>query len=89
MHFMNDYYSLGIVADAEACRDTDAVLSLNLQGVPLKQCLLAVTDAMGGKVCFVVRDYGILATTPQRAMEIYAPTIPADIPLLASAVPQE
>jgi len=84
-----DIYGCGVVLDAGVVASASIVTYLNMSQVPFEQALLAVTDATGGRICFVIRDYGILATTPERAMEIYAPTIPADIPVLASVVPEE
>jgi len=50
----------------------------------LRDVLLALAD-QHESLCFVIRDYGILATVIERAETMVAPTIPADIPLYVPA----
>jgi len=53
--------------------------SVNLTQKPLRALLLLLADRY--KLCFVFRDYGLFVTTPERAVRMYAPTIPEDTPL--------
>jgi hypothetical protein len=80
--FISEYVEMNIVIDV-GLPAADKPVSLKLDNVPLKDGLMALADAYGD-VCFVIRDYGIFATTADRAMTINAPTIPANIPLLVS-----
>jgi transposase-like protein len=80
--FISEYVGLNIVIDV-GLRAADEPASIKLEDVPLKDGLMALADAYGD-VCFVIRDYGVFATTAERAMTINAPTIPANIPLLVS-----
>lgn len=80
--FISEYVEMNIVIDV-GLPAADEPVSLKLDNVPLKDALMALADAYGD-VCFVIRDYGIFATTAERAMTINAPTIPANIPLLVS-----
>lgn len=66
------------VMDIEA--DSPAKLTLKLGSTSVRNVLLALSDQSDG-ICFVIRDYGILVTTRERAESINAPTIPEDVPL--------
>lgn len=79
LEFVSDYVSVNIVLDV-GLSAADQPVSIKIQDVPLNDAFLALADICGD-VCFVVRDYGIFVTTPQRAATIEAPTIPPDIPL--------
>jgi hypothetical protein len=50
--------------------------------IPLRSLLLAIADQIDG-MCFVVRDYGILVTTTERAWSLPGATIPAEVPFRA------
>ncbi len=78
--FIGDYTEVNIVLDV-AINAADEKVSIKLSDVPLADCLMALSDAYGD-LCFVIRDYGVFATTTERAMTINAPTIPANVPLL-------
>jgi hypothetical protein len=80
--FISEYVGVNIVMDV-ALRAADEPVSLKLEDIPFRDALLALADAYGD-VCFVIRDYGVFATTTERAMSINAPTIPANVPLLVS-----
>jgi len=54
-------------------------ITINLKNVPLRSALAAVTDANPDLV-FVFRDYGVFATTRDRAVSIAGPTIPENVP---------
>jgi hypothetical protein len=57
-------------------------INLSLRGsVPLRNVLQALADQYD--FAFMLRDYGILVTTPDRARELNAAVIPSDIPLNA------
>ncbi|MCL4691381.1 MAG: hypothetical protein KJ060_02590 [Candidatus Hydrogenedentes bacterium] len=78
--FIGEYSEVNIVLDV-AINAADEKVSIKLSNVPLADCLMALSDAYGD-LCFVIRDYGVFATTTERAMTINAPTIPANVPLL-------
>lgn len=78
--FIGEYTEVNIVLDV-AINAADETISIKLSDVPLADCLMALSDAYGD-LCFVIRDYGVFATTTERAMTINAPTIPANVPLL-------
>ncbi len=80
--FISEYVGVNIVMDV-GLPAADEPVSVKLQDVALKNALLALVDAYGD-LCFVIRDYGIFATTTERAMTIDAPTVPANVPLLVS-----
>lgn len=80
--FISEYVGINIVMDV-GLQAADEPVTVKLQDVPLKNALLALADTYGD-LCFVVRDYGIFATTLERAMTINAPAIPANVPLLVS-----
>jgi hypothetical protein len=62
----------------------EILVTLSLKsGTTLRNALLAIADLY--PVCFVLRDYGILVTTHYQAQELYAATIPADLPLAPDA----
>ncbi len=50
------------------------------------EALLALADQCEF-LCFVVRGYGILATTKERAVHMDAPAIPPDIPVFVPEAP--
>ncbi|GMV91353.1 MAG: hypothetical protein AMXMBFR82_11310 [Candidatus Hydrogenedentota bacterium] len=77
---VSEYAGVNIVLDV-GLRAADEMVTIKLTNVPLEDGLLALTDAYGD-LCFVIRDYGVFATTTERAMTINAPTIPANVPLL-------
>ncbi|HQE81455.1 MAG TPA: hypothetical protein PLM14_00560 [Candidatus Hydrogenedentes bacterium] len=78
--FISEYVAVNIVVDTAA----DRPVSIALKDVPLRDALLALSDA-GQDICFVIRDYGIFATTQERAIYINAPTIPGTVPLCVPA----
>jgi hypothetical protein len=43
-------------------------------------------DNFDGEFCLVIRDYGVLLTTTERASEMYAPTLPEHVELRPEAV---
>jgi len=60
--------------------DPDAFkITLNLSKARLRSVFAALVDLY--PIRFVVRDYGILVTHPDRAGSMFAPTIPEDLPL--------
>lgn len=79
---IGEYVGVNIVLDV-GLHAADEAVTIKLTDVPLKDGLLALADAYGD-LCFVVRDYGVFATTMERAVTISAPTIPANVPLLVS-----
>jgi outer membrane protein TolC len=48
---------------------------LELRDIPLRDALLAIADIF--KVCFVLRDYGLLMVAPEQAPTYSSPTIPS------------
>lgn len=61
---------------------------VNLTGVPLREALAAIADSTGrspNSLVFILRDYGLYATTRQEAMTIAGAAIPEDVPLLVPA----
>ena len=54
---------------------------------PLNKILQALNDLNGG-VVFVMRDYGIFATSEYRARSIWGPTIPSHVAIDPRIVPQ-
>ncbi|MCC6699555.1 MAG: TolC family protein [Candidatus Hydrogenedentes bacterium] len=81
--FISDYLDVNIVIDV-GLQVAEKKVSIKVENVPLRDGLLALADVYGD-LCFIVRDYGIFATTPERAATINAPSIPAGIPLYVSA----
>ena len=51
--------------------------------VAVGQAIVAVVDQGDDYLAFVLREYGVLVTTRERAMGMNAPTIPPDVPLNA------
>ncbi|MCC6485924.1 MAG: TolC family protein [Candidatus Hydrogenedentes bacterium] len=81
--FISDYLEVNIVIDV-GLQVAEKKVSIRVEDVPLREGLLALADVYGD-LCFIVRDYGIFATTPERAATINAPSIPSGIPLYVSA----
>jgi hypothetical protein len=77
LEFISTYYAINIVVDPSMPIDN---ISVKLQNVPLRQALQALVD-QSDYLCFVLRDYGILATVRDKAERINAATIPEDVPL--------
>ena len=67
----------------------DVPVSIHLRETPLRQALVAVSELLGGELCFVVRDYGILVTETGRARTMPGPTIPEYIPYHGLPIPPE
>ncbi len=67
-----------------ACnRDLPEVeVSIDVQDAPLHEVLTVLADQFDF-LCFVMRDYGVFATTREHASGLPAPTVPPDIPLFA------
>lgn len=86
MFFAQEYYRIGLAVDPEV----DAkITAIEVSDVPLKSALAAVIEAADQKCCLVVRDYGLLLTTTEKASRMCAPTIPPDVPYFAPGKPQE
>lgn len=74
--FITGTYEINIVVDAG--QGTIHVPYVNLMDISLLDALHALADQNG--ICFIIRDYGIFATTPARAASIPGPSIPEGIP---------
>lgn len=61
-------------------------IQFSLKDATLEGGFTAIAD-MTRDLCFVVRDYGLMITTRDRARGIYAPTIPPDVFLAPEVVP--
>ena len=84
LDFLADFVGVNISPDAAAGHII--VYDITTRNVPVRDALLALTD-LCEPLCFVVRDYGILATTRARAQTIPGPSIPEDIPFFAPEEP--
>lgn len=81
LDYASDAYEINFNVDAALSANP---ITINVKTHNLRAALLAVTENVGN-LCFVFRDYGLFATTPERAATMNAPTIPANIPLLVPA----
>jgi hypothetical protein len=72
MDYLRERHKIDIQLDARALDDagtgTDTPITINLKGITLADALQAWDDKMPD-LKFVVRNYGILVTTPERARE--------------------
>jgi biopolymer transport protein ExbD len=76
LEFVTDYLEVNFIVDPAVAEEP---VTVRLNDVPLRQALLALADM--ADLAFVIRDYGVFATTRDRAMTIEAPSIPEDLPL--------
>ena len=76
--FMSDSWDFNIVADVVV--GAEKVRYLSIKDVTLREALRAFANQC--EICFVLKDYGIFATSHERAMRIPGATIPEGIPLL-------
>ena len=79
LEFVSEYLDVNITVHPDV---PELFTDLRLEGVKLREALRALSDQCE-PLCFVIRDYGILATTREHAERIVAPTIPEDVPLHA------
>ena len=86
MKHLSDQAGVSILVDPAALGPpADYEISLALRdGVTLIQVFQALADQV--KLCFVLRDYGIMVTSEGRASEIIAPAIPSTLRLNEDAV---
>jgi hypothetical protein len=77
--YLSQYTDLNIATDPELVENGEQ-FSVRLTDVPVKEILLALADC-SANTCFLVRDYGIFATTRDKAQQIAAPCIPDTVPL--------
>ncbi|MCP4643450.1 MAG: hypothetical protein GY851_23585 [bacterium] len=78
LSFVSEYQSINIVTELDV---GEIDFKMSIDDTPLRDYLTALTDQCE-MLAFVIRDYGILATTRERAMRIDAPAIPENLPLL-------
>ncbi len=78
VRMLKDASTVAFILDQNVDGSELAVRSLPAD-VPLRSLLLAIADQMDG-LCFVIRDYGILVTTQERAWRISGATIPPEVP---------
>jgi hypothetical protein len=76
---MSDDYGINI-AYSEAVAAVP--ITINVTGVTLADGLTAIAELTGGEVCFVVRDYGVLAVPTESARLTPGPALPPYIPYL-------
>lgn len=81
--FFSEYLEYSIVCDPVLAEKK--IPRIALKDVSFRQALLALSDIVPGTV-FVIREYGIFATTREQAATLAAPSIP-DIPLYEPAPP--
>lgn len=77
LEFITEYVGVNFTVDREV---ESLPITISVRDSPLLGNLHALVD-LGNGLCFVIRDYGIFATTRERAQTINAPTIPEDVPL--------
>ncbi len=75
-----DSYDLDFVLDPEI--DSKRTFNLRVEGT-IGEVFLSLTDLFPD-LCFVIRDYGFLLTTRERAGHLDGATIPEDVPLHAA-----
>ncbi|MGO9112534.1 MAG: hypothetical protein ACLP9L_25165 [Thermoguttaceae bacterium] len=76
--YLKDYHHIEIQLDDSAlpAEKQSSPMTMNLSGVSLAAALQRMEDNKFGELKFVVRDYGILVTTPTRAKEAgYMPAL--------------
>jgi hypothetical protein len=81
---LNETHNLNLVADPEL----DLSISIRYfkaEDWTMKGVLSAVSDS-APDLAFVVRDYGVFATTKTNAKHIQGPTIPENVPYLGEAL---
>jgi hypothetical protein len=64
----------------------EPVRGFETDNMPLEQVMRALSDQMAF-LAFVFRDYGVLVTHRERAMQIDAPAIPENLPLFQPEMP--
>jgi hypothetical protein len=94
LEYFSTEYKTRFLIDAAATGEVggESPITLRVDDFTLLQALQAIldvgfSDARGYRLCFVIRDYGILVSTPERARKLYGATIPPELPMDASAVP--
>ncbi len=79
LEFLAEYCEVNVVSDLGL--DTALKSSFLTRNFTLEKVFCALSDAMGGEVVFVIRDYGVLATKRELAERMNAPTIPEGVAL--------
>jgi hypothetical protein len=81
--YIEEYFSINMAIDKAIIERNDTV-NVRIEDAPLSAALLAISDACTD-TCFLIRNYGIFATTRDKAQRINAPCIPEDVPLYVPA----
>ena len=78
---IRDLSGLSIVAHP-VLSETNVLNTFTLRKLTVRQALLAISDLNDNDVCFVFRDYGVLAAPQDSAEHLDGATIPPSVPLL-------
>lgn len=76
--YLSEYFGVNMIVDASLGPEY-VIPYVRLDDVPLKDALLAIAD-QSGDLCFLIRSYGIFATTRQNAETLSGPSIPDTVP---------
>lgn len=84
--FIDGIYEMNFNVDVSV---REMPIDIDLSDVSIRDALTALTDA-NPDLAFIVRDYGVFATTRDRAISIPGPSIPEGVPYSprASAMPK-
>lgn len=86
LEFLSETYEFNISADPSVQKTI--VDYVNMRNAPILNILESLAD-MIEPLCFVIRDYGVFATTTERARYVPGPSIPPGIPFYVHATGEE